>query len=57
MRRHASLMDRAIYMATGGSTEEQRQDVGANLVATFNEAQSAWDAYREHLREHGILPD
>jgi hypothetical protein len=36
--------------------EEERQEFTTMLVATFNDAQSAWDAYREHLAEHGLLP-
>ena len=57
MRRHAADMGNAVYSArSGGLTEEQRQDFKNILVASFNEAQSAWDAYREHLIEHGLLP-
>jgi len=26
------------------------------LVLSFNDVQTAWDAYREHLIEHGFLP-
>jgi hypothetical protein len=36
-------------------TEEERQDFGTRLVASFNDAQSAWDAYRVHLMGHGYL--
>ena len=35
---------------------EQWQEFSSNLVATFNDAQSAWDAYRKHLIEQGFLP-
>jgi hypothetical protein len=58
MRRHASVMERAITLAKGVAplTAEQRQDYTLNLVATLNDAQGAWDAYREHLREHGLPP-
>jgi hypothetical protein len=57
MRRHASQMSKAPYLVqSSSSTEEQRQDFRINLVLSFNEAQSAWDAYREHLIEHGFLP-
>ena len=57
MRRHGSLLSRAIHVVRSSSvTEEQRQDYRIELVASFNHAQSAWDAYREHLIEHGLLP-
>jgi hypothetical protein len=59
MRRHAALMQRAeaVSVARGGHpTEEQRQQFKSELVATFGDAQSAWDAYRNHLIEHGFLP-
>ena len=26
------------------------------LIASFKEAQTAWDAYPDHLNEHGLLP-
>jgi hypothetical protein len=55
MRRHATLMHQAIRLAQTGPTEEQRQEFKINLLATFNEAQSAWNTYREHLIEHGVL--
>jgi hypothetical protein len=35
--------------------ETQRQEFVAKLVASFNAAQSAWDAYRKHLIKHGLL--
>ena len=59
MRRHAKVMETALKLRdTGEPTEEQRRDFPARLVATFEEAQSAWNAYREHLFEHGFLtPD
>ena len=58
MRRHATDMNRAtqLLVRNGGGGEEQRQDFKARLVASFNDAQSAWEAYREHLIEHGLLP-
>jgi len=37
-------------------TEEQWQQFRSDLDATFGDAQSAWDAYRDHLMEHGWLP-
>jgi len=56
MRRHASLMNTAIQLARSGPTEEQREVFANQLVSSFNDAQSAWDAYRAHLVEHGLLP-
>jgi hypothetical protein len=26
------------------------------ILASFSEAQSAWDSYREHLVKHGLVP-
>jgi hypothetical protein len=57
MRRHETLMSTTILLAQSVSaTEEQRQEFRIMLVLSFNDAQSAWDAYREHLIEHGFLP-
>ena len=57
MRYHASLMSRTIrFSQSGSATEEQMQDFRIQLVLSFNDAQTAWDAYREHLIEHGFLP-
>jgi hypothetical protein len=36
-------------------SEEEREEFVAKLVASFNAAQSAWDTYREHLVQHGLL--
>ncbi len=55
LRRHATLMHTAIEWAHSVGTEEQRNDYTDSLVASFIDAQSAWDAYREHLIEHGLL--
>jgi hypothetical protein len=54
MRRHGALTTRAITLVrSGGPTEEQREQFRTDLTATFWDAQSAWDAYRGHLIEHG----
>jgi hypothetical protein len=55
---HAILPPQAFTLARDyeAKAEEQRQEFTAELVASFNEAQSAWDAYCEHLIKHGILP-
>jgi hypothetical protein len=54
MRHHATQMLAAIHLAQTDLSEEQRQETGVRLAASFNEAQSAWDAYREHLIQHGF---
>ncbi len=59
MRHHAAYMTKAITLArnlNAQQAEEYRHEFTAELVASFNEAQSAWDAYCEHLIEHGLLP-
>lgn len=58
IRHHESQMNTVMELAqTGRMTEEVKPDFKVMLVASFNEAQAAWDAYREHLIEHGILPE
>jgi hypothetical protein len=57
MCRHAEDMHSAVsFVQTGGVTENLVDEYKIDLIASFNDAQSAWDAYRSHLREHGILP-
>jgi len=56
VRRHAEEMHTAISFVQAGITEEQVDEHKIDLIASFNNAQSAWDTYRSHLREHGILP-
>ena len=56
MRRHASDMHDAISLVQTDMTEEQEDKYKIGLIASFNNAQSAWDTYRSHLKEHGILP-
>lgn len=57
MRRHANMLHLAIELAKADSlTEEQRRDFKEGFFATLNDAQIAWDAYRSHLAEHGLLP-
>jgi hypothetical protein len=58
MRGHANEMHTAVSVARSGSlTEEQRQDFKTRLLASFNNAQSLWDAYHAHLSEHRIVPE
>ena len=56
MRRHMTDMNRGLTNARIGYSEEEQKDFRHQLYASFNAAQSAWDAYREHLVEHGLLP-
>ena len=39
----------------GYLTEESRQVLAPAAVASFNAAQTAWDAYRQHLDGHGSI--
>jgi len=55
MRRHGSHMTTAVQLAQTDLSEEQRQEIAAGVGASFEEAQAAWDTYREHLIEHGFL--
>ena len=57
MRRHATVMHEAIKDAKSESlTDELRKEYTDSLRVTLNDAQAAWDAYRSHLVEHGLLP-
>ena len=56
MRRHAADMHKAISFVQTDMNEEQVGRYQVRLIASFNDGQSAWDNYRSHLREHGILP-
>ena len=56
MLRHGADMQTAIEQRQSGKpTDEERQEHVAILWASFNTAQSAWDAYREHLTKHGLI--
>ena len=56
MRRHAREMHTSLYLLRKGDAayDEQQREVSGWLVQSLQEAQSAWDAYREHLQEHGL---
>ena len=57
MRHHATVMHRAIKLAKADSlTGELRKEYTDSLRVTLNDAQAAWDDYRSHLVEHGLLP-
>ena len=57
IRRHESIMAQgALWLRMDEVTEERQQDFRVRVIASFTEAQMAWDAYRDHLKEHGLLP-
>jgi hypothetical protein len=56
MRHHAQEMHAAISSAHAGLSEPQVDEYKTKLIESFYDAQAAWDAYREHLKEHGIMP-
>jgi hypothetical protein len=56
MRHHAEDMNAAISSLQTRLTDEEIDQHKIRLIASFNEAQSMWDAYRAHLKEHGIFP-
>ena len=56
LRRHTSWMSRSIKLMQGEPAEEQLNEFRQMLVASFRDSQSAWEDYREHLIEHGLLP-
>ena len=55
LRRHASQMSTSLDLVRKGPTEEQVSNFRGWLLESFNEAQAAWAAYREHLIGHGLL--
>jgi uncharacterized tellurite resistance protein B-like protein len=59
MRQHASAMSTLLQVAQADSTtsEEQLQKYRAGVRESFKGAQAAWDAYHQHLMEHGLLSD
>ena len=56
MRHHVTEMDTALYLLRKGDAayEERQREVSDWLVQSLQGAQSAWDAYCEHLKEHGL---
>ena len=56
MCRHAEEMPTAISLVHTDLPEAQVDKYKTKLIESFYDAQSAWDAYREHLKEHGIMP-
>lgn len=56
IRRHAALVVQCIQLSHSALTDEERLAFRASLKDTFDDAQNAWDTYRNHLIEHGFLP-
>lgn len=58
IRRHANATHTALEVARTGDPEMEkyREGLTAMYRQSFHQAQSAWDAYREHLIEHGFIP-
>lgn len=56
IRYHETDMGNGIKLNLEGYlTEDLRKELAPGLVDSFNRAQAAWDAYREHLIGHGLL--
>jgi hypothetical protein len=56
IRYHEANMHRGLELNEQGYlTEEFRRQLAPEVVASFNAAQAAWDAYREHLIMHRLL--
>jgi len=56
MQRHLNDMRTALGLARSENlTDEQRRLFTTSLLETLAEAKFAWDAYCEHLAEHGLL--
>ena len=55
-RQHRVQMSTGISLNVHGYlTEELRKELAPILVGSFILAQAAWDDYRGHLIEHGVL--
>jgi len=56
LRRHSAAMSNAILSAERDSiSQEEFENYRTEVRSSFKEAQERWDAYREHLVEHGLL--
>ena len=56
LRHHSAEMSKAIERVHAGSlTAEEHQDLRTRLWVSFNDAEAAFDTYRQHLIEHGLL--
>ena len=56
LRQHETQMTTGISLSMKGYlTEELRKEFAPVLVESFNVVQVAWDVYREHLIQHGLI--
>jgi len=56
VRQHEVQMATGISLNVNGRlTEQLRKELAPAVVESFNVAQTAWDAYCEHLIAHGLL--
>ena len=55
MRRHVKVVHVAIDQNGGQLDRIEQQELKDTILASFVEAQAAWDSYREHLVKHGVV--
>ena len=55
MRRHVKMVNVAIDQDRGQLDRMEQQELKDRILASFVEAQEAWDSYREHLVKHGVV--
>jgi hypothetical protein len=56
MRQHEAQVGEGLSLnAKGLLTKELRKQLAPIAVESFNNAKTAWDAYCDHLIEHGLL--
>jgi len=56
MRFHARLVQLVNQPGRSRPARVDREYLRDRILASFIEAQSAWDNYREHLIQHGVVP-
>ena len=55
LRRHSAALTTAMNTAQANSiSEEDFENYRSEMRTTFQEAQAAWDAYCQHMVEHGF---
>jgi hypothetical protein len=55
LRRHAAQMESAFELIRSSPAEQEVEAARTELLASVSEAQTAWDEYTAHLREHRII--
>jgi hypothetical protein len=56
VRQHETQVSTGISLNENGYlTEQLRKELAPGVVESFNVAQTAWNAYCEHLIAHGLL--